>query len=222
MEEDFWHQKWESNTIGFNQSQPNQLMQRYFPTLHLKPGDRVFVPLCGKSIDMLWLAGQGYKVLGVELSQLACKAFFQENKLPVKITETDHFVLYSSHEITLISGDFFKLDKNVLGKIDAIYDRAALIALSEEMRQLYSAHLAKLADPETEIFLITTCYEETEMQGPPFSVDANEVKTLFSPYFDIKQLYSKSISEIPTHLHTKGLLQATEEVYYLTEKKVSD
>jgi thiopurine S-methyltransferase len=219
MDKDYWYQKWQTNEIGFNQSQPNQLMQRYFPTLHLRPGERVFVPLCGKSIDMLWLAGQGYKVIGVELSQLACKAFFQENKIPVKIAEAGDFIVYSSPEITLLAGDFFKLNKNDLGKIDAVYDRAALIALPAEVRQLYSEYIAGLVEPETSIFLITTSYDQTAMQAPPYSVDENEVKELFGSHFDIKQLYSKPISEIPPHLQTRGLLQATEQIYCLKGKK---
>lgn len=217
MEQEFWHQMWQSNEIGFNQSQPNQLMQRYFLSLNLKPGDRVLVPLCGKSIDMLWLAGQGYKVIGIELSQQACKAFFQENKIATKVTETGDFVVYSSDEITLFAGDFFKLDKNTLGPVDAVYDRAALIALPSELRQEYSAHLGQLVDRETKIFLITTSYNQIEMQGPPFSVDENEVNMLFSADFNIKQLYSKPLSDIPAHLHERGLLQASEHAYYLTD-----
>ncbi len=219
MDKDFWHEKWQTNDIGFNQPQPNQLMQRYFPTLHLKPGNRVFVPLCGKSIDMIWLAGQGYKVIGIELSSAACRAFFKENKIRVKVSELEDFVIYSSDVITLISGDFFKLDKSILGDIDGVYDRAALIALTAEVRQLYSAHLAQLVEPDTKMFLITTWYDQTAMQGPPFSVDEKEVKELYSPHFDIKKLYSKPISEVLAHLQTRGLLQATEQVYCLTKKK---
>ncbi len=222
MDKQYWQQRWQCNEIGFNQSQPNPLMQRYFPKLDLKPGDRVFVPLCGKSIDMLWLAGQGYKVIGIELSSVACKAFFKENKIRAKITHSDDFVIYSSDVITLISGDFFKLDQSMLGKIDAVYDRAALIALPAEFRRLYSAHLAQLLETETKLLLITTSYDQAEMQGPPFSIDEHEVKALFSQHFNIEQLYSKPFSEIPAHLHAKGLLQATEQVYSLVKKSPNE
>lgn len=222
MDKEFWHQKWQSNEIGFNQPQPNRLMQRYFATLNLKSGDRVFVPLCGKSIDMLWLAGQGYKVIGIELSAVACIAFFKENKISVKITQSGEFVVYTSDVITLISGDFFKLDQSLLGKIDAVYDRAALIALPGELRRLYAAHLTKLIGTETNVLLITTTYDQTEMQGPPFSVDEKEVNALFSQNFNIKQLYGKPFSEIPVHLSAKGLLQATEQVYSLVKKSTNE
>jgi len=200
MKKEFWHKKWQSNEIGFNQPKPNQLMQRYFPELNLKPGSRIFVPLCGKSIDILWLAGQGYKVIGVELSQSACKAFFKENKISVKIKESSDFVAYMSDEITLLSGDFFSLDKNTLGKVDAVYDRAALIALPSELRQLYSRHMIELFDEDTKGLLITTSYDETQMQGPPFSIGEKEVNALYGAHLDIKQVYSKPVNEIPMHL----------------------
>jgi len=109
MNHQFWHQKWASNNIGFDQKQTNKLMQRYFPALHLKPGARIFVPLCGKSIDMLWLAAQGYDVIGIDLSSIACDAFFLENNLPAKMTQNGDFKIYASRSITLLAGDFFKL-----------------------------------------------------------------------------------------------------------------
>lgn len=219
MEKQYWQQRWEGNEIGFNQSQPNALMQRYFPKLDLKPGDCVFVPLCGKSIDMIWLAGQGYQVIGVELSEQACKAFFHENKIRFKITEMNDFTVYKSDQITLFSGDFFKLDENQLEKIDAVYDRAALIALPQELRKLYSEQLAKLLETGTKILLITTSYDQREMQAPPFSVNEIEVNELFKNNFDVTQVYSKSLKDIPEHLKAKGLKHAIEQVYSLLKKK---
>lgn len=217
MNKEYWHQKWQSKEIGFNQLQPNKLMQRYFSALKLTLGCRIFVPLCGQSIDMLWLAGQGYRVIGVELSQIACSDFFKENKIPVKITEINNFIIYSSDDITIFCGDFFKLNRAILDKIDAVYDRAALIALPVEDRKSYSEHLIELMTPLSAMFLITTMYNQNEMQGPPFSVDKDEVTALYSAYFDINLLYRKQF-EIPAHLQAKGLLQATEQVYLLTKK----
>ncbi len=217
MDKEYWHRKWQSKEIGFNQLQPNKLMKRYFSSLKLTPGCRVFVPLCGQSIDMLWLAGQGYQVIGVELSEVACRAFFKDNKIPVKITEVTDFILYISDEITIFCGDFFNLDRTTLDKIDAVYDRAALIALPMDVRKCYSEHLIELTPPATAMFLITTRYNQSEMQGPPFSVDENEVIALYSAHFEINQLYSEQF-EAPTHLQAKGLLQATELIYFLTKK----
>ncbi|KTD21243.1 thiopurine S-methyltransferase [Legionella londiniensis] len=219
MHEEYWQQRWQFNEIGFNQSQPNVLMQRYFPELDLNTGNRVFVPLCGKSIDMTWLACQGYKVVGVELNEQACKAFFNENKIRFKRTEMADFTVYQSDEITLFSGDFFKLNKNLLDKVDAVYDRAALIALPELLRSRYSEHMAKLLEPETKMLLITTSYNQNEMQGPPFSVDEMEIDELFKTNFDITQIYNKAIKAIPEHLSAKGLKHAIEQVYFLVKKK---
>lgn len=214
MHKEYWHQAWQSKEIGFNQLQPHKLLQRYFSSLKLKPGCRVFVPLCGQSIDMLWLAGQGYQVIGVELSQIACSAFFKENRIPVKIKEVNDFILYSSDEVTIFCGDFFKLNRAILGKLDAVYDRAALVALPAETRQSYSRHLLELITPATGMFLITTAYNQNTMRGPPFSVDEDEVIALYSSNFDINQLYCKQF-EPPPHLQAKGLAQAFEQVYLL-------
>ena len=218
MDKKYWHQRWQSNEIGFNQSKPNQLMQRYFPLLNLEPSNHIFVPLCGKSIDMIWLAGQGYKVTGIELSESACQAFFSDNKIAAKKTQTDNFVVYSNNQITLFSGDFFKLNKSILDKIDAVYDRAAFVALPASLRSLYTEKLSQLLAPETKICLITTLYNQKQMQGPPFSIDESEIDTLFGLNFEIEQLYSKPLMEIPLHLKSKGLLQATEQVHMLTKK----
>jgi thiopurine S-methyltransferase len=217
MNKEYWQQKWQAKDIGFNQLQPHKLMQHYFPSLKLTPGCRVFVPLCGQSIDMLWLAGQGYQVIGVEFSQIACDSFFTDNKIAAKITKLDDFIVYKSREITLFCGDFFKLNCAMLEEIDAVYDRAALIALPVETRKLYSKGLIELMTPSTKMFLITMAYDEKQMQGPPFSVDEKEVIALYSDNFEVKQLANKPF-EVPDHLKNKGLSQANEQVYLLTRK----
>lgn len=218
MDTQFWLSKWQSNDIGFNQPQPNKLLQRYFPTLNLKSGARILVPLCGKSIDMIWLAGQGYQVVGVELSQEACQAFFKQNKIPFNKTEQDGFVVYTSDVITLFAGDFFKFDASMMGEVDGVYDRAALIALSKNLRERYSKHLKSLIEPNTPVLLISTAYDQQQMQGPPFSVDADEVSRLYQQQFSISQLYSKEMSHIPEHLAGRGLMHGTEQVYLLIKK----
>ncbi|RAP38470.1 thiopurine S-methyltransferase [Legionella quinlivanii] len=218
MDKNYWEEKWQARDIGFNQQQPNKLMQRYFPSLNLAPGSRIFVPLCGQSVDMLWLSEQDYLVIGVEYSQMACDAFFEENKIPCRIVEVDNFTVYSSGTITLLSGDFFEIKPSVIGSIDAVYDRAALIALTAELRQAYARHLTELMRPETKMLLITTSYKQDEMRGPPFSVDEQEVTELYSACFDINQLYNKPF-DVPSHLQNRGLRQGAEQVYSLTKNK---
>lgn len=217
MKEDYWQQRWQANEIGFNQPQPNRLLQRYFDSLNLKPGARILVPLCGKSIDMLWLANQGYEILGIEFSSIACEAFFTENNLPFTLIKEDKFSLFQSDKIILMAGDFFHLSQSMIGKIDVVYDRAALIALPPELRKAYAHHLVELLVPDTAILLITTVYNQSEMAGPPFSVGEVEVRQLYSSY-QIKQLYNKALSEIPDHLQNKGLAHAQEQLYLLRSR----
>lgn len=219
MNADYWHQKWQSNDIGFNQFKPNPLMVRYFNSLHLKQGSRVFVPLCGKSIDMLWLAEQGYHVIGVELSTIACDAFFQGNQIPVTVTQSEHFIHYQSDNITLLAGDFFNLNKLILGDIDAVFDRAALVALPQPLRQRYVSHLMGLLSSKTCIFLIVFNYEQQMMPGPPFSVEQNEVTSLYGADFNIHLWFDELVKKISPHLQAKGLSSASEQVYCLVRKE---
>lgn len=215
MHKKYWHQKWQFNEIGFNQKQPNELMRQYFDSLNLKQSSRVFVPLCGKSIDMLWLANKGYHVVGVELSPIACEAFFIENNISFTVMQSDKFMVFKSDTITLLSGDFFDLNKSILGTVNAVFDRAALVALPSKLRRRYVESLINLLEPATLMFLIVVTYEQNMMNGPPFSVSENEVTELYGDYFSIKQLYDESAEKISKHLQAKGLTQASEQVYYL-------
>ncbi|CAM2961639.1 thiopurine S-methyltransferase [Legionella worsleiensis] len=215
MDKDYWHQKWQSKSIGFHQAQPNKLMQRYISSLQLAPGACVFVPLCGKSIDMIWLAAQGYQIIGNELDNNACSDFFTENQIPVQVTPMNDFIVYESANIRIFCGDFFNMNRSILGKIHAVYDRAALIALPKEMRIKYSEQITRLTTASTPILLLTTEYNQDEMQGPPFAVGKEEIITLYGTHFNVHQLYCKSFT-IPDHLQEKGLTKATEQVYLMT------
>lgn len=216
MQKEFWQQKWESNQIGFNQDSPNALLIQYIGSLSLKSGDRVFVPLCGKSIDMLWLLSQGFEVVGVELSSIACDAFFSENNIRVNAIRTGNFVVYRSKGITIFCGDFFNLTKEILGKVDAVFDRAALIALPPDLQQRYVNFIISLLEPNTPVLLIAGTYNQNEMSGPPFSIDEYRVKELYGEHFSIKLLCNRTAEEIPAHLKARGLTHASEQVYSLT------
>lgn len=217
MKNNYWQQKWKYNDIGFNQKQPNAFLVEYINTINLKTNDRIFVPLCGKSIDMLWLAEQSLNVVGVELSPIACAAFFTEHSIPFTIAEIHNFTTYQSERITLLSGNFFDLNKDQLGQVNAVYDRAALVALPAELRCQYAACLTNLMDFETKMLLISASYNQNEMEGPPFSVEEKEVKRLYANHFSIIQLDHKSVESIPLHLKAKGLTQISEQVYVLNK-----
>jgi thiopurine S-methyltransferase len=221
MDNNYWQQKWQDNDIGFNQSKPNPLMKRYFDSLHLKQDSLIFVPLCGKSIDMLWLAEQGYRVIGVELSTIACAAFFEEHHISVTVTQSEYFTHYHSDKITLLSGDFFNLNPMILGDIDAVFDRAALVALPQSLRWRYVSFLNTLLQSKTSILLVSFTYDQSVMQGPPFSVDQNEVTALYSADYTIQLLFDEPV-QIRSHLQVKGLTSASEQAYCLLSKRQTE
>lgn len=215
MDHAYWQKKWQIKDIGFNQTKPNPLLQSYIDRLQLQQNARIFVPLCGKTIDMLWLAQQGYDVIGVELSDIACEAFFTEHRIEPHITQIEQFTVYHdpSARITLLGGDFFKLTKEILGPLDAVYDRAALIALPPTLRPQYAQHLTELLARNTAILLITLAYPQDTFSGPPFSVEETEVDALFGQKLAITKLYHQEVSRMPTHLQDKGLTTSIEEVF---------
>ena len=216
MQNEYWHHRWKKNEIEFDQKEPNVHLIKYINILNLKPHSTLFVPLCGKSIDMLWLSKQQYKIIGNELDYSASCAFFEENQFLFKENNTPHFKVLSTHNITILSGDFFRLNKEILGSIDAIYDRAALIALPLEMRKEYAKKIIDLSNPGNQMFLITGSYDQNIMKGPPFSVDEMEVNSLYSKYFHIEEIYTKITEEVPAHLQAKGLKETKEHVFHLT------
>ena len=147
-----WHKR---QTGEFHQTRVNKYLARFWPALDLVRGNRVFVPLCGKSLDMIWLAEQGCEVIGVELSPIAVAAFFKENHLPAVKRRMGAFTLWRHGHISILCGDYFALSRADLGHIDTVYDRAALTALPEDIRKLYVAHLQRLIAATTNVFLLT-------------------------------------------------------------------
>ena len=162
-------------------------LHAHWEELVLADGVPVLVPLCGKSLDMLWLREQGHLVFGIELSRKAVEAFFHENEIEPSVNETERFVEYSTDKLTIFAGDYFQLSTKDLGQIHAVFDRAALIALPPEMRGGYVKHMASLLPPGAHILLITMQYPQGTLEGPPFSVEEGEVQSLYSEYFSIEK-----------------------------------
>lgn len=187
MKHEFWHERWQQGQIGFHQEEINTYLTGHWDELGLATGAPVFVPLCGKSLDMLWLREQGHPVFGIELSRKAVEAFFHENELEPSVNETEQFVEYSIEKLTIFAGDYFSLTSGDIGQIHAVFDRAALIALPPEMRVDYVAKMASLLSPGAHILLITMQYPEGALEGPPFSVEEAEVFTLYSEQFSVEK-----------------------------------
>ncbi len=218
MEKSFWCARWQANEIGFHQPDINVYLQNYWPTLRLESGTRVFVPLCGKSRDLLWLAGQGHQVLGVEISPVAVSAFFEENNLVASAQKDARFVRYQSSDISLLLGDFFDLNATDLDGISAVYDRASLIALPPTMRTSYAQHMAAVLAPGVSVLLIALDYPPQEMDGPPFAVSAAEVEALFTAHFTIELLAAQDILAENPRFQARGLSRLLERVYHLVRR----
>lgn len=192
MKKEFWLERWERAEIGFHQDEINPYLLRYAQTLGLAQGGEVFVPLCGKSLDMVWLRQQGCTVLGVELSSIAVRDFFRENGLAPAHTNSGKFECCEAEGIRILCGDFFDLSKADMTNVNVVYDRASLVALPPEMRESYARHLAEVLPPATKILLVTFDYPQAEMQGPPFAVSVNEVDALYGKHAEIRLLAAAS------------------------------
>src|SRR5215831_11061782 len=167
MDARFWRQKWEQNEIAFHQSEVNPHLAAHFYKLSVAKGGRVFLPLCGKTLDIGWLLSQGYRVAGAELSRIAIEQLFMELGMQPEISGVGDVEQWSAYKIDIFVGDIFALSRQILGPVDAIYDRAALVALPENMRKRYAAHLTELTQKAPQL-LISYEYDQRVMAGPPF------------------------------------------------------
>jgi len=214
MQAAFWHDRWERNEIGFHRADINVHLQQFWQRLKVCPGTQVLVPLCGKSRDLAWLAGQGYPVLGVELSPLAVRAFFTEHGLRPQIRQQKAYQRWQAGLITLLCGDFFGLGPADLGEIAGIYDRAALIALPPPLRRIYAKQLQALA-PGAPLLLVSLEYPQEAMQGPPFAVSATEIAALYGAY-RIETLFEADVLAGSPRFQARGLPWLRERVYHLS------
>lgn len=193
MQAQFWLQRWREGRTGFHRDAPMPLLTQHWPALNVPEGSRVLVPLCGKTLDMLWLAEQGYRVLGVELSPLAIEQFLAEHQLDAVTHDSPMGRHYNAGTIEIINGDVLSLDDATLASCAAIYDRAAIIALPQDLRQRYAQQVYARLPCGSLGLMITLDYPQAEMEGPPFSVNADEVRALLGSHFDIHQLDRRDI-----------------------------
>ena len=215
MNSDFWQSRWDEGRIGFHQEEINPYLQRYWHKLGVAPQSTVFVPLCGKSRDMLWLYNLGHKVIGVEIVPRAVEAFFDENNMVVTRRQQGSFVLWESEGINIYQGDFFAITADELADVGAVYDRASLIALPPALRERYAAHLRAVLPGKRDILLVTMDYPQEEMDGPPFAVTEQEVAALYQDHFNIELLCSEDILAANPRFQEQGLSRLLEKVYVL-------
>jgi len=218
MDPDFWHERWTRGEIGFHQHDFNAHMQAFTDRLGLHPGGHIFVPLCGKSLDLLWLMRRGYRVSGVEISRRAIRDFFSENRLEPCISEIPGGELFEAKDLAIFCADFFASDFPGMPTIDAVYDRASLVALPPHMRKPYAERMLGLIAPGVRTLLVTLDYPQQEMQGPPFSVTLDEVNTLYAEQSRVELLHSEDCLEREPRFRQKGLTRLTEHVLLLERK----
>ncbi len=216
MQREFWLERWQLNQIGFHSEDINPYLPRFWPDFKLAADSRVLVPLCGKSKDMLWLKNQGHAVAGVELSPLAVEAFFAENRLKVNKTSQAPFTVSQAEAIRLYCGDFFDLRPAQLDGIDAVFDRAALVALPPALRKNYVNQLRSLLKPGVKILLVAFDYDQDEMPGPPFCVPAQEIEALYGEWCAVTLLCTQDITAQEPKFRERGLSSLREQVYALT------
>jgi thiopurine S-methyltransferase len=217
MGPDFWLERWRDGRIAFHQPSVEVYLTRHWSDLGLAENCPVFVPLCGKSLDLLWLRARGHAVVGVELSAIALESFCMENGIPARRRALPGFDRYQAPQLELLRGDFFALTPAHLGHVAAVYDRAALISWNPELRQPYVAHLAALTESGTQTLLITLEYDQTVTAGPPFSVPAAEVRRLYSPHHAVCELSRHDILSHEPRLQARGLTELSLVCYRLTK-----
>lgn len=209
MEESFWYQRWQNNETAFHQDIPNPILLKYFEELHLKNNSRVLVPLCGKTLDISWLQNNGYQVVGVELVETAIEQLFEEMKVEPEIKRLDNYVHYQAKGLDIIVANIFNISAEIIGKIDAVYDRAALVALPQELRKEYSRHLTEITVNAPQL-CITFEYDQSIMSGPPFSISPAEMQEHYAKNYQIELLDSINVSEA-----LKGNMDVRENVWLL-------
>ena len=213
MDPDFWHARWRNSEIGFHQDEINLHLQNLWAHTGASAGNTVFVPLCGKSRDMLWLREQGHPVLGVEISPIAVEAFFREHALQATQVAQGPFIRWECEGLTILCGDFFALRSEDVAGVACVYDRASLIALPPVMRQRYVARLADILPPATPTLLVTLEYPQEQMDGPPFSVTEAEVRTLYAPGSRVTRLLERAILDENPRFQARGLSSLVEKAY---------
>ena len=213
MDPQHWHDRWTNNQIGFHQESVNAHLSEFWPHA-MQAGGKVFAPLCGKSVDLLWLRDQGYQVVGIELSPIAVRDFFAENQLTATQSMRDGLECWSTEGIEIYVGDFFDLTSAHLSNVTAVFDRASLIALPPNMRKDYAKHIQSLCVFK-ETFLITLEYPQNEMQGPPFSVPPSEVHALYADNYTINVLKTFDALAENQNFVRRGVSQLNETVYHL-------
>lgn len=213
MEAGFWLKKWELGETGFHQESINETLQAWWPSVEAPAGSAVLVPLCGKSLDMCWLADQGHKVVGVEVSPVACEAFFDGLQLEPQVSRAGAFRSYSAGPCQILQGDFFSATAADVAPVAAFYDRAALVAMPPDMQPDYTRQLLSLLPPGAVGLINCLEYPPEVMDGPPFSIGQAHLRELLGPQCRVNRLSVREVNTEGTSLEGRGLVGLAETAY---------
>jgi thiopurine S-methyltransferase len=213
---DFWHERWRTQQIGFHQSSPHPFLERWWPSIGVAPGSRVYVPLCGKSLDMVWLAVRGHPVVGSELSPIAVQEFFGEQGATAGVEQHGPFKRHAANAFEILEGDAFELTPELLGPVRGAYDRAALVALPPELREIYVRKFAALMPKGSRSLLVAFEYPQQQKNGPPFSVEPDEIQRLYGGQFRVEELDRVNIIDESPRFKDEGITALYEVAYRLT------
>lgn len=219
MRAKFWLDLWQKNQIAFHRAEHNQLLLDFWGELDLPQTAPVFVPMCGKSLDMRWLENAGHPVVGVELAQIAAETYFAEGGETPRQSVVDRFCCYHGTGTTIFHGDFFDLTAPLIDHVQGAFDRGALVALPPDMRFRYVDHLLRILPDDTRILLITFEYDQHLVAGPPHAVLPEEVEFLYGTRCSVQLLESIVTSALPGRFADQGVTQAVESVYLITKQE---
>lgn len=217
MRAEYWQRRWREGRTGWHHAEVSPALTRYWPQLAVPAGTRVFVPLCGKSPAMAWFAAQGLQVLGVDVSELAIEQFYAEHQL-TPVRQADHPERCAAGGIEIVRGNVFDVDPALLAGCGAFYDRAAIIAQPAEDRRRYAARVYAHLPRGCSGLMITLDYAQAEMEGPPFSVDPQELRTLFANGWDVASLERKDVLAEQPGFREQGLTALHAGVYRLRRR----
>ena len=210
---ELWESRWQEDRIGFHLKEVNPYLIRFSDQLLDQNSDKVFVPLCGKTLDLCWLTTKTKKVIGVELISKAVLDFFAENNIDYLSQEDATLQKFSSKSIDIYLGDFFDLNPEQTSLFEAIYDRASIVAIEKTERSKYVDHLISFLNTKGRILLITLEYNQNQMEGPPYSVPAEEIENLFAPFASLKLLETCDI--LDDRFRNKGLTSLLEHAFLI-------
>ena len=226
----FWKGSWAKGREaepGFHLSRPNPTLESAIAAGFLDwPDDsqrRILVPLCGKTLDLRYLAEQGHAVVGVEGIEDAVRELAAESKLTLEPVDTsstgsEYAVQRAAvradggadGEVTVCIGDWFAFKPACTGCPDLFthaFDRAALVAVPPHARAAYAAVHARVMAKGGKVCLSTVTKGSED--GPPFSVTPEQVHTLFSKDFEVE---ARGANPHPVRK------DSVEHVYILTRK----